>query len=123
MTAMKATQRALLDLGYSPGTIDGIGGPRTAEAFRRFLEDNGLNFRVSASANELGALGPVATMEVVDDPLPWIAHARTVLGMHERRNNQELKDFLKSDGSTLGDPAQLPWCGDFVHTCLKLSLL
>ena len=45
-----------------------------------------------------------------------------VLGLHETRHNADLKAFLRSDGGTLGDPAELPWCGDYVHTCLRLGL-
>ena len=43
-------------------------------------------------------------------------------GLHEGRDNAELRKFLKSDGPTLGDPAKLPWCGDFVETCIAVSL-
>ena len=43
-------------------------------------------------------------------------------GLHENIDNAQLRKFLKSDGSTLGDPAQLPWCGDLVETCLALTL-
>src|SRR5690606_29079913 len=41
---------------------------------------------------------------------------------HEQRDNRALADFLRSDGHYLGDPAELPWCGDFVQTCLALTL-
>ncbi len=39
-----------------------------------------------------------------------------------RETNPALKEFLKSDGKTVGDPAKIPWCGDFVQTCLALAL-
>ncbi|BCH23502.1 hypothetical protein [Mesorhizobium sp. L-8-3] len=44
---------------------------------------------------------------------PWIAIARAKIGQHEKIYNKKLRDWLKSDGHALGDPAKLPWCGDF----------
>lgn len=54
--------------------------------------------------------------------LPWIEEAKSVLGLHETRDNAALKTWLISDGKTLGDPDALPWCGDFVETCIKRTL-
>ncbi|MEM1298726.1 MAG: peptidoglycan-binding protein [Pseudomonadota bacterium] len=56
------------------------------------------------------------------DYFPWMALAIRKKGMHEKRDNIDLRKFLKSDGKTLGDPARLPWCADFVETCIALSL-
>ncbi|MFK7942532.1 MAG: peptidoglycan-binding protein [Paracoccaceae bacterium] len=56
------------------------------------------------------------------DFFPWMAMAMRKKGMHEKRDNVDLRKFLKSDGKTLGDPARLPWCGDFVETCVALCL-
>jgi uncharacterized protein (TIGR02594 family) len=54
--------------------------------------------------------------------LPWIAAGKAVFGYHEIRDNKYLKKWLRSDGASLGDPAALPWCGDYVETCIKNSL-
>jgi len=54
--------------------------------------------------------------------LPWIAAGKAVFGLHETRDNRYLKQWLRSDGATLGDPKALPWCGDYVETCIKNSL-
>jgi uncharacterized protein (TIGR02594 family) len=54
--------------------------------------------------------------------LPWIVEGKKVWGLHETRNNTELKAWLRSDGKTLGDPKALPWCGDYVETAIKNSL-
>lgn len=58
----------------------------------------------------------------VQQELPWIAAGKAVFGLHEKRDNQTLKKWLRSDGKTLGDPNALPWCGDYVETCIKNSL-
>jgi peptidoglycan hydrolase-like protein with peptidoglycan-binding domain len=40
-TTLTELQRALMARGYNPGRVDGIWGPRTADALRRFHMDNG----------------------------------------------------------------------------------
>ena len=54
--------------------------------------------------------------------LPWIVEIQKVLGLHEAKDKEALSLWLKSDGKTLGDPSQLPWCGDAVDTALSLAL-
>lgn len=54
--------------------------------------------------------------------LPWLAEAAKVMGLHEIRDHARLSAWLKSDGKTLGNPAKLPWCGDFVDTALERAL-
>lgn len=54
--------------------------------------------------------------------LPWIEEGKRVFGLHETRDNATLRQWLRSDGKTLGDPNALPWCGDYVETAIKKSL-
>ena len=54
--------------------------------------------------------------------LPWIVEGKTVFGLHESRDKARLTEWLKSDGTRLGDTEELPWCGDYVETAVKLSL-
>lgn len=54
--------------------------------------------------------------------LPWIAGMKSVFGLHEIRDNAKLKQWLRSDGKTLGDPSKLPWCGDGMETAIKNAL-
>jgi hypothetical protein len=42
--------------------------------------------------------------------LPWIAEGKKPFGWHETRDNAKLREWLRSDGKTLGDPKALPWC-------------
>lgn len=39
---IKAIQEKLIELGYDPGTADGINGPKTKEVIKQFQKDNGL---------------------------------------------------------------------------------
>lgn len=125
----KALQERLIALGYSvgPAGADGIMGRNTIAAITRFQADQGLPIRYP------GTVGPI-TIEAlnrgkVDAPMitgavipPWVVEARRKIGLHEKTNNKTLRDYLKSDGNTLGDPAVLPWCGDFQETIIALTL-
>lgn len=53
---------------------------------------------------------------------PWLTVALSAYGWHEARDNARLRKFLASDGHALGDPKKLPWCGDFVETCIRKAL-
>jgi len=93
-------------------TADGIRGPITDKVLLKAADDGRL--KVVEAPKRL-------IPDAVTD-LPWMAEAKRVLGRHEGRDNGWLKSWLKSDGKTLGDPAKLPWCGDFVETCIRLAL-
>lgn len=54
--------------------------------------------------------------------LPWITEGKSVFGLHETTDNAKLKQWLRSDGKTLGDPKALPWCGDYCESAIKNSL-
>lgn len=105
---LKLIQSGLAGLGHDPGRIDGFWGPKTEAAARALISSGGK------------AAAPITTSPVTD--LPWMTEAKRVLGRHEGRDNGWLKAWLKGDGKTLGDPAKLPWCGDFVETCIRLAL-
>lgn len=53
---------------------------------------------------------------------PWIEAAEKVRGLHELRDIEVLSRWLRSDGKTLGNPARMPWCGDFVDTAIAKTL-
>lgn len=93
-------------------TADGIYGTLTDGAVRKAAHEGRL---VVVSP-------PPSTAPGVAADLPWMIEAKRILGRHEGRDNGWLRSWLKSDGKTLGDPAKLPWCGDFVETCVRLAL-
>lgn len=125
--SVREVQRRLMDRGYSVGKTgaDGLIGPATTAAVRAFQEDNNLNIKWP------GTIGPLtlAALGLSDIPAPvpsllppWIIEGRKFLGLHEVRNNTELKKYLKSDKYALGDPAKLPWCGDYIETIIRNTL-
>ncbi|WP_181892952.1 NlpC/P60 family protein [Falsiruegeria mediterranea] len=122
-------QRALQTLGFEPGLIDGIKGPDTDRAVIAFKRSEGLRprayvgpitlarLRDAVSEPEPAKYGP----ETAPEP-PWLVEIGQVMGLHEVRDNAELRAWLASDGSTLGDPARFPWCGDAAITALEMAL-
>ncbi len=125
---VRAVQARLAELGFEPGPVDGILGPRTESAIIAFKRS--LGFRATAyvgpltlAALKLGTVPPLVDPVGASD-LPWIREARAVIGLREDGDDKaELAAWLRSDGATLGDPSRLPWCGDFVATALRLALL
>jgi uncharacterized protein (TIGR02594 family) len=112
-------QRALRRHGFDPGPIDGAIGPLTRHAIAAFEAAHGL----SADGAPDTAFVETLTGGTADARwLPWFAEAERRRGLHEKRDNLELSAFLRSDGATVGDPARIPWCGDFVETCVALAL-
>lgn len=140
-------QSALKDAGFYAGELDGNFGPISRAASDAALKAAGVTAttwphsrrmvairqwvlqRAGLYAGELDGLeGPKtrAALYAFDKPagveLPWIAEAEKVIGLHELMDHDELRAFLRTDGSSVGDPAKLPWCGDFVETCIKRAL-
>lgn len=117
-------QRALKGAGFDPGGIDGIPGRKTKAAVKAFQMAHGLVPDGIAGPLTQAVLFPdedITPEDVVATQRPWFDLAISKMGLHEKKDHRELMRFLKSDGSTLGDPAELPWCGDFVETCIALT--
>lgn len=122
MISIMAVQQALAAAGFDPGPIDGILGRLTLKAIREFRvanqlsEDGGID---AAFAERLMADNPILPS---DGDAPWYTTGWRLLHQHEQIHNRSLSRFLASDNKTLGDPARNAWCGDFVQTCLALTL-
>lgn len=121
-------QRALVRLGYDIGKsgknkdgVDGVPGRLTLAAIKALQKKNGLPGSGIPGPKTFALLGLAEDAGQHLEP-PWMAIARSKVGMHEIRDNKSLRAFLKSDGNALGDPSKLPWCGDFVETCVALAL-
>lgn len=97
------------DLGFLGDEIDGIRGPKTNGAIL-----------AAADAGNLSVVTPVVGPVVLasQEP-PWITAIKVAFGWHEIRDKAKLSSWLRSDGKTLGDPTQKPWCGDAMETAMK----
>ena len=125
-------QSRLIAHGFNPGNVDGIWGRNTLKATIAFqkarnLPSEGVLSKATIEALRLspGTSAPTkekAPAQDLLDRMPWMTLALRKRGLHEGQDNITLRKFLKSDGKTLGDPAQLPWCGDFVETCIAVTL-
>lgn len=118
---VRRVQTRLKALGFDPGPIDGLRGPRTDAAIVAFKRSMGLRARPYVGPITLNLLKAEVPRPHGKKP-PWIIRAESMLGAHEVRDNGWLRRFLGSDGRALGDPAKFPWCGDFVETCIRLEL-
>lgn len=109
----KKIQQGLIDLGYDLGIYgaDGFYGPVTERALRQYMNNRGSR-----------ASQPEQTTPNLLPRLPWIEEAKTMFGLHETQNNRKLREWLSSDGRYLGNPDEVPWCGDFVQTAIRLSI-
>ena len=122
MTNTHAIQQALLAKGFNPGPIDGLDGPTTRRAIRAFRQAIGLPVTEDADREFMNALFEDELPPPPENNAAWFRAAHDKLLLHEKINNAKLWSFLKRGGGELGDPSKHPWCGDFVETCLALTL-
>lgn len=115
-------QTRLKALDYDPGPIDGAMGPRTRAAIKQFQADQNITVDGVVGPETIGRLrpGPAHHAPVADMP-PWMAEMYRRKGLHEKRDNLTLTEWLKR-GLYLGNPARLPWCGDATETCFAVTM-
>jgi peptidoglycan hydrolase-like protein with peptidoglycan-binding domain len=104
-------------------------GPRTRAAVIAFQKSVGLNPDGVVGPKTIAAMnagqlqgGPgkdVPPILKLGEPV-WVLEGRRKLGLRE--TIPEVAKFLKSDGRAVGDPSRVPWCGDFVETCIRTAL-
>ena len=129
MTFEKWLQSRLVAHGFDI-KIDGRIGPATKQAIRDFQRKKRL--AVTGSANDetveklRGASKKVGEkkrqLKRSASMPPYIAEATRRMGLHERTDNGTLSRFMRKYGKFLGNPANLPWCGDFVESCILATL-
>lgn len=125
-TQVAKIQSQLRKLGFNPGAIDGVRGRNTIRAVKAFQRKNRLGQDGIVGPKTFKKLFPsgasmgAAVRNV--DALPWLDLALSKKGLHEKRNNSILRRWLRSDGGSIGDPAKIPWCGDFVETCIAVTM-
>lgn len=129
---VKEVQQHLLALGYDlgPARDDGVLGAKTKTAIAAFQAEYGVAVQwpgtyaaktEAALRQAVAGKGehlPASTTRLI----PWMAEGERRLGLHESKDNGELRKWLKSDGKSVGDPASIAWCGDYVETCIGLTL-
>lgn len=125
-TQVAAIQAQLKSLGFDPGAVDGIRGRNTMRAIKAFQKARRLVQDGIVGPRTLAKLFPKDKRQQEQlnnvDTLPWLDLALSKKGLHEKRDNSFLKRWLRSDGGSIGDPAKIPWCGDFVETCIAVTL-
>lgn len=109
---------------------DGDWGRNSISALRAFqgaqgLQQTGVADKVTVDAlrQEPGRApsSPPPPLGAVERMPPWMAEMNRRAGLHEVRDNAALTAFLKL-GRFLGNPKDLPWCGDAVESCVAKTL-
>lgn len=118
---IKDMQEILAHSRYYRGPVDGNMSPAFDDAVSNFKAESGMVRRPFIGPETLKQMG-LDPKRLVELPAPWANEMGRYMGLHEVRDNGILSRWLKSDGSFLGDPAKLPWCGDAVHTSIRLTL-
>ena len=120
---IKKIQEHLNLLGYNAGIVDGIRGRNTINAIKRFQADKKIKVDGLVGPQTYSILFGISKQSAPNvDMVPWLEEGFRVEGMHEVRNHSKLAAWLRRDGSTVGDPARIPWCGDFAQTAILLAM-
>lgn len=114
----RAVQARLQSLGFYSGKTDGLRGPLTDDAivaFKKSIKFVPRPFYGPLTHDAL--MGSAKPAELSD--MPWMANGRAILGLHEKTHKTRLASMFRSIAGIVIDPAEIPWCGAFVGTCLK----
>lgn len=119
-------QKALAELGFNPGQIDGVWGRRTETAVREFQKSRNLvvDGIVGPATSEKLFGKPLKTKPGQNPALVWLQEARRLMGTKEvpgLKSNPKILDWAKDlDIAYKGD--DVPWCGLFVAHCIGGTL-
>ena len=124
---IRSIQEALAKAGFDPGPIDGLSGPKTESALRAFRLAAGFANPVGATLSlfEPDMLQTLFNGKPPPTPphdAPWIDVGWDKMLLHEKFDNASLFSWLRFGGRSVGDPSKIPWCGDFVETCISIAL-
>lgn len=127
-------QRRLRQLGFDPGPIDGIRGPRTIQAIRQFqrsrrLRQDGLVGPRTAAALYAGSRAEQVAMQrssasLAPDARPWMEEARRLMGVREQAGGGSsgiILSWARRLNSWYNDD-DIPWCGLFVAHCINYTM-
>lgn len=114
----RRVQIRLHDLGYAPGPIDGLRGPRTDAAIVAFKKSIGLRARPYIGPLTMAALFVVPLIQKT--AVPWMGEAAKMRGLHEQRDLSQLRRWFDASVAWI-DPRDIAWCGAFVATCHRLA--
>jgi uncharacterized protein (TIGR02594 family) len=118
---IREIQERLKELGHDPGPVDGAMGPRTRAAIANFQRANRKHPSGVADPRTISLLRGNGPISPVAEMPPWMQEMHRRKGLHERRNNRTLSEWLKR-GLYLGNPKRVPWCGDAVETCFAVTM-
>lgn len=107
--------------------VDGDWGRASINALASFQRRKRLKATGTATGETVSALRRKPDRPAVKVPEPkakmppWMAELHRRMGLHEVRDNAAVIAFMKI-GRYLGNPRDLPWCGDAVESAIAKTL-
>lgn len=110
---------------------DGDWGRNSIRALKDFQRRKRLRQTGTTTDETVEALGRQARTEgkapirdlIPDERMPpWMAEMHRKKGLHEVHNNATLAAYMRRWGAYLGNPANLPWCGDIMESVVAKTL-
>jgi uncharacterized protein (TIGR02594 family) len=123
----REVQILLSKLGYNPGPIDGIFGPRTSRAVINFKRAVGLRARDYVGAITLAALRKAVSSRAPVNPVikegepKWLSRARMEIGVVEypgAKHNPRVLGYWELAKLAFNSD-ETPWCAGFVGAMLE----
>lgn len=121
---LKRIQRRLAYLGFNPGPIDGVPGPKTDAAIVEFKQSIGLRARPYLGPITLAALFEGAVDFPRKSPIgapPWLRLAYGYMGLREypgERHNAVILGFWDKLSLPFRDD-ETPWCAGFLNRVVQ----
>lgn len=131
MSFEKWVQTRLSEHGFTVAS-DGDWGRNSINQLKKFQIKFGLDVTGTTTSETIEALrrepigkiidGAPVIMPAPDEKMPpWMAELYRRMDLHEVRDNKTLISFLKI-GKYLGNPKNLPWCGDAIESAIAKTL-
>lgn len=125
----RAVQARLKQLGFDPGALDGVLGPRTRAAVIQFqtaqgLTPDGIVGPLTRSALFGTAAAAPRPSETVPTEMPWLIEAARLRGLKETpgtASNPVITDWAADLAVPYGGD-DVPWCGLFAAHCMRSAL-
>lgn len=124
---IETIQRRLASLGFSPGPVDNVWGPKTRNAVVAFQRSVGLRADGVVDQKTRKAMfgeGAQPPSDAIPSEMVWLIEAARLRGTQEiagRGSNPIIMDWAEDLDVPYADD-DVPWCGLFTAHCIRTGL-